>query len=49
MSESDKIEIIIQLITELQNKVDDTILILKTMNEWTIYKWHKNKQDLKQN
>ena len=33
MSESDKIEIIIQLITELQNKVDDTILILKTMNE----------------
>ena len=33
MSESDKIEMIIQLITELQNKVDDTILILKTMNE----------------
>ena len=33
MSESDKIEIIIQLITELQNKVDDTILILKTINK----------------
>ena len=33
MTDNDQIEIIIQLITELQNKVDDTILILKTMNE----------------
>ena len=32
MSESDKIEIIIQLITELQNKVDDTILIIDNLN-----------------
>ena len=32
MSESDKIEIIIQLITELQDKVDDTILIIDNLN-----------------